>query len=110
GRNTLAFDFVGDPKAHAHGTTQNIAKKVRGTIWVDEADRQVARLEVTFDENFRLGGGLLASIQKGTSFKVEQSPVGQGLWLESANEQHVTARVVVKSLRQNVHVKDFDFK
>ena len=109
-RDTLTFDFVGDPKARAQDTVQNIAKKVRGTLWVDEADRQVARLEVTFDDNFRMGGGLLASIQKGSNVKVEQAPVGQGLWLESSNEQHVAARIVVKSLRQNIHVKNFDFK
>lgn len=109
-RATLAFDFAGDPKAHAHGMDQNIAKKIAGTIWIDEADRQVARLEVRFDENFHLGGGILASIQQGTTFEDEQSPVGQGLWLETASEEHVTARLLIKNFRQNVHVKDFDFK
>jgi hypothetical protein len=110
GRATLAFDFAGDPKARAHGMDQNIAKKIAGTIWIDEADRQVARLEVRFDDNFHLGGGLLASIQKGTTFAAEQSPVGQGLWLETSSEEHVSARLLVKNFRQNVHVQDVDFK
>lgn len=111
GRDTLAFDFTGDPSAHAHGTVQNAGKKLTGTIWIDEADRQVARLEFTVAENFHIGGGLLASVQKGSTITVEQSPVGQGLWLETGNEQHVSARLlVVKSFRQNVQVKDFDFK
>ena len=111
GRDTLAFDFTGDPNAHAHGTVQSAGKKLAGTVWIDEADRQVARLEFEVDENFHIGGGLLASIQKGSAFTVEQSPVGQGLWLETGNEQHVAARLLVmKSFRQNVHVKDLDFK
>ncbi len=30
--------------------------------------------------------------------------------METANEQHVEARLVVKRYRQNVHIKDVDFK
>jgi esterase/lipase len=109
-RDTLAFDFVGDPSAHGHGMEQNAAKKMAGTVWIDEADRQVARLEVTFYDNFRIGGGLLGSVQKGSTIEVQQSPIGDGLWMQTASEQHVAARIAVKSVRQNVHVKAFDFK
>jgi hypothetical protein len=110
GRATLAFDFAGDRHAAAHGMEQNAEKKSAGTVWIDEADRQVARLEVRLDDNFHVGGGLLGSLQKGTRIEVEQSPIGDGLWMETANEQHVEARLVVKRYRQNVHIKDVDFK
>ena len=110
GRSTLVFDFKGNPKAQAHGLQENGAKKLAGTVWMDEADRQVARLEVEFYENFHLAGGLLASIQKGTVLKLEQSKIGEGLWMFTSNEQHLNLRVVVKSTRENVYVKDFDFK
>ena len=110
GRATLAFDFAGDRHAAAHGMEQNAEKKSAGTVWIDEADRQVARLEVRLDDNFHIGGGLLASFQKGTRIDIEQSPIGDGLWMETANEQHVEARLVVKRYRQNVHIKDVDFK
>jgi len=110
GRSTLVFDFEGDPKAKAMGMDQSAAKKLAGTIWIDEADRQVARLEVHFYDNFRIGGGLLASVQKGTSMKVDQSPLGEGLWMQVSSEDHLAARVVVKNLRMNVHIQDLDFK
>ena len=110
GRATLAFDFAGDRQAAAHGMEQNAEKKSAGTVWIDEADRQVARLEVRLDDNFHVGGGLLGSLQKGTRIDVEQSPIGDGLWMETANEQHVEARLVIKRYRQNVHIKDVDFK
>jgi hypothetical protein len=109
GRATLAFDFAGDRQAAAHGMEQNVEKKSAGTVWIDEADRQVSRLEVRLDDNFHVGG-FLGSIQKGTRIVVEQSPIGDGLWMETANEQHVEARLVVKRYRQNVHIKDVDFK
>src|SRR5580698_5290049 len=110
GRATLAFDFAGDRHASAHGMEQHAEKKSAGTVWIDEADRQVARLEVRLDDNFHVGGGLLGSLQKGTHINIEQSPIGDGLWMETANEQHVEARLVVKHYRQNVHIKDVDFK
>lgn len=109
-RPTLVFDFAGDPKAKANGMDQSAAKKLAGTVWIDEADRQVARLEVHFSDNFHIGGGLLASVQKGTSMNVDQAPLGDGLWMQVGSEDHLAARVVVKNLRENVHIQDFDFK
>jgi hypothetical protein len=110
GRDTLVFDFEGDPKAKASGMDQSAAKKLAGTVWIDDADRQVARLEVHFYDNFHIGGGLLASVQKGTSMNVDQSPLGEGLWMQVGSEDHLAARVVVKNLRMNLHIQDFDFK
>lgn len=110
GRPTLVFDFEGNPHAKASGMDQNAAKKLAGTVWIDEADRQVARLEVRFYDNFRIGGGILASVQKGTSMNVDQSPLGAGLWMQTGSEDHLAARVVIKHLRMNVHIQDFGFK
>jgi hypothetical protein len=110
GRSTLIFDFKGDPKADAHSMEEKGARKVEGTLWVDEADRQVAWLEVEFYDNFRIAGGLLASIQKGTIMKIEQSPIGEGLWMTTANEQHMNLRVIVKGVHENTQVTNFDFK
>ena len=108
-RPTLVFDFTGDPKAKADGMDQNAARKVAGTIWVDEADRQIARFEIHFYDNFSVGG-FLAKVQKGTSMAVDQSPLGEGLWMQVSSEDHVEARLVVKNYRLNVHIQDFDFK
>ena len=41
GRTTFAFDFVGDPHAQTHGMAENASKKLSGTIWIDEQDREV---------------------------------------------------------------------
>ena len=70
----------------------------------------MARLEVELYDNFRIGGGLLASIQKGTVIKIEQSPIGEGLWMQTANDQHMNLRVIVKGMHENTRVKQFDFK
>jgi hypothetical protein len=111
GRDTLAFDFVGDPHAKAHGLAENAARKIAGTVWIDETDREVARLEARFDDNFRIGAGFLATVQKGTSLILEQSRLGQELWMPTVTEIHLAVReLLVKGLRQNIHVKDSDFR
>jgi hypothetical protein len=81
-----------------------------GTIWFDQADHQVARLEVRFDDNFHIGGGIFASVQKGSTMEFEQAPVGDGLWMQTSSAEHLDARVVLTKLREDVHVKDFNFK
>jgi hypothetical protein len=121
GRATLAYDFVGDPHSKAHSLAENAARRITGTVWIDEADREVARLEAKFDDTFRIGGGFLASIQKGTSLVFEQSRLGQsgldqsglgeGLWMQTASEIHLAAReLLVRGLRQNIHIRDSDFR
>lgn len=110
GRQSLAYDFTGDPKAHSRDMGQGAAKKMAGTMWFDEGDHQVARLEVRFDDNFHIGGGVLASVQKGASMEFEQAPVGDGLWMQTSSAQHLDARIMVTKLREDVHVRNFDFK
>lgn len=111
GRSTLTYDFIGDPHAKAHGLAENAARKIMGTVWIDESDRLVARLEAHFDDTFRIGGGFLASIQKGTSLIFEQSRISPDLWMPSVSEIHLAAReLLVKGVRQNLHIKDSDFR
>jgi hypothetical protein len=111
GRSTLAYDFAGDPHAKAHGMAEGAARKIAGTVWVDEADREVARLEARFDDTFRIGGGFVAAIQRGTSLIFEQAPLDRELWMPTATEIHLAAReLLVKGVRQNIHIKDSDFR
>jgi hypothetical protein len=111
GRSTLAYDFVGDPHGKAHGLAENAARKIAGTVWIDETDREVARLEARFDETFRIGGGFLASIQKGTSLTFEQSRLGDELWMPAVSEIHLNAReLLLRGVRRKIHIKDSGFR
>src|ERR1035441_3480948 len=74
GRPTIVFDFIGRKDAKTHGLIEDASKKVQGTIWIDEADRQVAHLEVSFTDNFHIAGGLLANIQKGSNLRRSAEP------------------------------------
>lgn len=111
GRDTIAFDFVGDPHAQTHGMAEDVSKKLAGTLWVDEKDREVARLTVHFDDNFHLAGGLVATVQKGSSFEFEQALVNNELWLPTSGAAHLTARVLLlKGYRENLRFQDSEYQ
>jgi hypothetical protein len=111
GRPTIVFDFVGRKEAKAHGLAEEASKKLKGTIWIDEADREVAHLEVTFDDNFHVAGGLLANVQKGSNFHFDQAPVDAGLWLPTGGEGMVAVRVLLlKNMRQHFTERVYDYK
>jgi len=110
-RPTVVFDFVGRKDAKTHGLAEDASKKLKGTIWIDEADREVAHLEVTFYDNFHVAGGLLANVQKGTNFRFDQAPVDGALWLPTGGEGNLQLRVVlVKGIRQHFTEHDYDYK
>jgi hypothetical protein len=111
GRQTIVFDFVGRKDAKTHGLVEDASKKLQGTIWVDESDRQVAHMEVSFVDNFKIAGGIFASIQKGSNFRFDQGPVNQGLWLPTGGEGSMQAKVLMlKNMRQHFLERDYDYK
>jgi hypothetical protein len=111
GSPAIVFDFIGRKDVKTHGMAEDASKKLQGTIWIDEAGRQVAHLEVSFNDNFRLVGGLLATIQKGSSFRFDQAPVNGEIWLPTGGEGTFQARVLMlKNLRQHFSERDYDYK
>lgn len=111
GRPAIVFEFIGRKDAKTSGVVEDASKKLQGTIWVDEAGRQVAHLEVSFNDNFRVAGGLFASIQKGSSFRFDQEELNGELWLPTGSEATIQARLLmVKSVRQHITERDYDFK
>jgi len=111
GRSTIVFDFAGKPDAKTHGIAEDASKKIAGTLWVDERDRQVSRMEAHFTDNFHVGGGLLANVQKGSSFYFDQALINGEIWLPTAAEGHIEARVLLlKGIRQHVVERDYDYQ
>jgi hypothetical protein len=111
GRSTILFDFSGRKDAKTHGLAEDVSKDLQGTIWIDEADRQVAHLEVSFISDFHIAGGLFANIQKGSSFRFDQALVNSEIWLPTGGEGSMQARILLlKNLRQHFTERDYDYK
>ena len=110
GRSVIAFDFTGDPHAKTHGMAENASKKLSGTIWVDENDRQVRRMIARFDDNFHLGFGLL-SVGKGSTFTFDQKLVNNELWLPTNAQIHLVAHAIgIIGWRGDFAITDNDYQ
>jgi hypothetical protein len=110
GRRLLAFDFEPNPSYRPKTLEEKIAHSLAGAIWVDPEAREVVRLQARFDTSFKLGGGLLASIEKGSSVVTEQTLVNGDIWLPSYTSIHANARMLLfKGFRMNVvnHYSDY---
>jgi hypothetical protein len=80
-RDTIAVDFVGNPKAKTRNRSEDAVRDLAGTAWIDEQDHTLVRVEGHFVDNFKVGGGLLVDIKKGTSFTFQQTKVNNEVWL-----------------------------
>lgn len=84
GRDTIAIDFTGNPKAKPETRFQGAIREMEGTLWVDEQDRAMRKLEGHFLHDFKVGGGLLADVKQGTTFAAEWTKINGEVWLPSA--------------------------
>ncbi len=110
GRSTLVFDFVGDTRAKSSNMSEGVMKDLTGTVWIDEANRQVMRMEAHFEKNFHLAGGLLVNIEKGTNFIFEQALVNNEVWLPTSIDGRGKARVLLfKSFDGHFHTAYSDY-
>jgi hypothetical protein len=95
GRDTIAVDFAGDPKAKTRNRGEDVIRDLVGTAWVDEQDKVLVKAQGHFVNNFKIGGGIVANIQKGTSFGMEQRKVNDEVWLPAMIEGQGSARALL---------------
>jgi hypothetical protein len=111
GQDVLVFDFEPSAEFKPHKMAEDLVHKLAGVIWVDEKAHDVVRLEAYFVGDFKIAGGLVANLQKGTNFVFEQAYVNNEVWLPTYVEVHVGVRVLlVKGLKVNEVVKYSDYK
>jgi hypothetical protein len=111
GRNTIAVDYIGDPKAKTHDRAEEAIRDMVGTAWVDEQDQVLARVEGHFVKAYKVGGGLVVDIQKDTRFAMEQTKVNGEVWLPARIEGQGAARALLFfSFSGNVHVVESDYR
>jgi len=86
GRDTIVVDYIGDPKAKTHNYAEGLFRELSGTVWVDEQDRTMVRLEGHFSHDFKIAGGLGANVKEGTWFKISFAKINDEVWLPAAME------------------------
>jgi len=111
GRETIAVDYAGDPKAKTRNRMEDVIRDLAGTVWVDEEDKTIVKLDGRFLNAFKIGGGLLVNIRKDTSFRLEQKKVNGEVWLPERIEGRGAARAMLFfNFDGSVRVEDSEFR
>jgi hypothetical protein len=111
GQDVLVFDFEPNPEYKPKNLVEKVVKDLAGVIWIDEKAKDVVRLEAYFVGDFHLGGGMVANVQRGTSFVLEQAYLNNEVWLPTYEEGHLGVRVLmVKAFKMNEITRYSDYK
>ncbi|MCY7375583.1 MAG: hypothetical protein LH472_06385 [Pyrinomonadaceae bacterium] len=113
GREVVVFDFEPNPNFDFKNAKSFLKffGKTAGVMWIDEKDKQVARLEASLFDNFKIGGGLLANLKKGASFALEQDRINDEIWLPSVADINLSVKVLlVKGINVNQTIKSYNYR
>jgi hypothetical protein len=92
GQEMIVFDFLPRPGYKPKNLGERLIETLSGVVWIDENAKEVVRLEARTNDNFKIGAGLVVSLQKGMYFAFEQEYVRDEVWLPSYTEIHISAR------------------
>ena len=111
GRDNIAIDYAGDPKARTRNRSEEVVRNLAGTVWIDEQDRILTRAEGRFINNFKIGAGLVMNIKKDTTFRFDQKKINGEVWLPAHIEGHGAARVLLfVSFEGSIGVTESDYR
>ena len=111
GRDVIVFDFEPLPGYKPQKDFEKFFGKNVGAIWVDAADKQVARVEARLASDFNIGGGVLAKLREGASFVLEQDRINDEIWLPTRADINLGLRVLlVKGFNVNVNIVYGNYK
>jgi hypothetical protein len=104
GRVLLKYSMNPNPAFKPTSRATAIYPRVRGTVWVDEASGELARIEGEVTEDISLGL-FLARVYKGSRFMQERYEMVPGVWLPSFSQYDFDGRKFLSSF--SLHERTF---
>jgi hypothetical protein len=104
GRVLLKYRMDPNPAFKPTSRATSIYPRVRGTVWIDEATGQLARIEGEVTDDISLGL-FLAKVYKGSHFMQERYEMAPGVWLPSFSQYDFDGRKFLSSF--SLHERTF---
>jgi hypothetical protein len=111
GRSTIVLTF--EPRSDAEASTRGakILKKFSGRAWVDEADKQLVRVEAELIDDLSFGFGVLAKLKKGAHALMQRRKINDEIWLPAQARFVGNGRLfLVKSLHVDTVSEYSDYR
>jgi hypothetical protein len=110
GRSTIVVEFEPRPDARPQTRQGNIAKVLKGAIWVDEAAREVVRAEATAIDSVSFGG-FIARLNEGAVVTLMRERIDDGVWLPTSIRMKGNGRaLLVRSINIDYFIEWFDYR
>jgi hypothetical protein len=98
GRPAYVLQATPRPGYRPHGKYAKVFSRVEGKLWVDKQDFGWIKVDGQVTESFSLGL-ILARLERGSHIIMEQTCVGDGIWMPKQIAIRATARILLlKSL------------
>ena len=111
-RELVVVEF--SPRRNANPQTRQgkMAKVFTGTVWVDEAAKEVVRVEATAIDSLSYGFGVLARLSKGTRVEVVRERIDSSVWLPTSIKLKGDGRAMlfIRKLNVDYFIEWFDYK
>ncbi len=95
GRSTIVIAFSPRPGYRPETSAGKVLQKVAGRAWIDEEDRQLARIEARLLENLGVGPAGVARLQKGATSYFYRRKVNDEIWLPAEARFTGAAKVLL---------------
>jgi hypothetical protein len=106
GRATTVIAFVPDPAYGPRAVVDTeYLRKIQGQIWIDDADREIARIEFEFIRDAGAGFGLAGKVYKGTRYYMELAKQIEDQWLPVRAETELRQRILFFKERETFKVE-----
>ena len=111
GRDVIVVRFEPKPDAKPQTREAKLATVLKGTIWVDEAAREVMRAEAIAVDDVSYGLGVIARLRKGASMTLVRAPVDGQVWMPtSIRFTGEGTAMVFRKLTVNHAIEWFDYR
>jgi hypothetical protein len=105
GRRAEILTFEPRPGYKPKQMRAKLFEKVRGKIWMDQADNELVKLDVLVFDDVSIGFGILGKLEKGTHFEMERKKWDIGVWFEEWQRVRFDARFLIKPVRQEIETR-----
>jgi hypothetical protein len=110
GRAALMLDVSPRNGYRPKNMRARIFEKVRGRVWIDKADSELAKADAEVFETVNIGLGIVGRVEKGTQFHLRRVKVDDG-WLPESETMRFAARFLVfKSVNNEITTRNTDYR
>jgi len=112
GRRAIVVRFTPKRGAEAETREGKLAQAFSGFVWVDEAAREVTRVQATAVDDLSYGLGLLARVRKGSAVTLIRERIDDKIWLPTSIKFKGEGRALfaLRKLNIDFSVEWFDYR